>query len=91
MCEATVTDEDNEADESEVYDDPEFSLQDEGKEVSPIIKEITCVCASPSKPWVSNTSWIEGHIIMEKFSAGRSLFYQPVKAHFITNSTLYGK
>ena len=60
MCEATVTDEDNEADESEVVDDPEFSLQDEGKEVSPInanhsmeltshscnSEEITHVCKS---------------------------------------------
>jgi hypothetical protein len=37
MCEATVTDEDNEADESEVFDDPESSLQEEGKEVSSLI------------------------------------------------------
>ena len=55
-----MTDEDNEADESEVVDDPEFSLQDEGKEVSPInanhsmeltshscnSEEITHVCKS---------------------------------------------
>lgn len=36
MCEATVTDDDNEDGESEVIDDPESSLQEEGKEVSPI-------------------------------------------------------
>ncbi len=43
MCEATVTDEDNEDSESELMDDPESSLQEEGKEVSLIFVLISVI------------------------------------------------